>query len=64
MAIQAIFYDEWGRVTGRTQETSGETETRTHVAAQGTKQVTTELKGTQRRPAARLFSRHLDEKWS
>lgn len=63
MAIQAIFYDEYGRITSRTEEIPGE---RVYTAAHldnGAKQIGNEWKGTQRRPAARAFSRHLNEEF-
>ena len=61
--IRTIFYDEYGRVTGRTEETPDENRDISKHDDGGAVQMTTEWKGTQRRPANPAFARHLNEEW-
>ena len=64
MAITAIFYDEYGRITSRTEETIEDIRRLPkYLERPGTVQITTEWKGTQRRPTAHAFNRHLNEEF-
>ncbi len=62
MAIRTLHFDEYGRIERRTEEPVDETHHYGKYDGAGAKQVTTEWKGKQRRPAATAFARHFTER--